>query len=205
MALQKTPTVADFRANNGKVQYTMMRIETLDELATEHTSIDMVSVSPQMLMTPQFRDIAPTKFAVPRENFYEVSTADDFIRWAFPLFKAGADAVYCSASLQTVKRLADEGIPVIGHVGLVPSKAIWTGGLKAVGKTAKGAMNVLEACQAYEEAGAFGVEIEVVPTEMTLKIAKNINLFLVSMGGGFAGDCQYLFAEDVLGQNRGLS
>ena len=62
------------------------------------------------MMTPQFRDIALPLFAVPRGNFYEVCAANDFIRWAFPLFKAGANAVYCSVSLQTVKRIADEGV-----------------------------------------------------------------------------------------------
>lgn len=204
MVIRKKPTVADVRANKGKVQYTMMRTETWDELAAaEAGGIDMVSVPPHMMLNPKFRDIAPTLFAVPGENFFEVGTTDDFIRWAFPLYKAGADAIYCSASLQTVRRLADEGIPVIGHVGLIPSKATWTGGFKAVGKTAESAMNIMKSVRAYEEAGAFGVEIEVVPTEVTAEIAKRTNLFLVSMGGGVGGDCQYLFADDVLGQNRG--
>ena len=55
----------------------------------------------------------------------------------------------------------------------------------------------------YEEAGAFGVEIEVVPAEITAEIAKHTRLFLVSMGGGTGGDCQYLFGTDVLGTNTG--
>ena len=43
---------------------------------------------------------------------------------------------HCAASLDTISRLAAEGIPVVGHVGLVPCRATWTGGFKAVGKTA---------------------------------------------------------------------
>jgi 3-methyl-2-oxobutanoate hydroxymethyltransferase len=119
------------------------------------------------------------------------------------MLKAGADAIYCSASLKTVKRLADEGVPVIGHVGLVPSKAGWTGGFKAVGKTAETAFAVYDACRHYEDAGAFGVEIEVVPAEVTAVISRHTSLFLVSMGGGSGGDCQYLFGTDVLGTNTG--
>jgi len=99
--------------------------------------------------------------------------------------------------------MADDYIPVIGHVGLVPHYCTWTGGFKGVGKTAQSAMDVWERCQRYEEAGAFGVEIEVVPPEVTQEIAKQTNLFLVSMGGGTGGDCQYLFACDVLGYNTG--
>src|SRR5438132_14363018 len=112
-----------------------------------------------MMVDPAFRDAAPTTFAVPGVNFYEIGTADDFVRWAFRLYKASADAVYCSASFDTVRRLSDEGIPVIGHVGLVPSKATWTGGFKAVGKTADTALKIMEAVRRYEAAGAFGAEI----------------------------------------------
>jgi 3-methyl-2-oxobutanoate hydroxymethyltransferase len=119
------------------------------------------------------------------------------------MLRHGADAVYCAASFATIKRMADEGIPVIGHVGLVPHTCTWTGGFKAVGKTAESAMSVYERCMKYEEAGAFGVEIEVVPPEVTAEIARKTSLFLVSMGGGAGGDCQYLFACDVLGTNTG--
>jgi 3-methyl-2-oxobutanoate hydroxymethyltransferase len=116
---------------------------------------------------------------------------------------AGADAVYCAASFDTVERMAKDYIPVIGHVGLVPHYCTWTGGFKGVGKTAASAMDVWERCKRYEEVGAFGVEIEVVPPEVTAEIARHTNLFLVSMGGGKGGDCQYLFGCDVLGYNTG--
>lgn len=201
---RKRPTIADIRANKGKHQYTMMRTETWDELAAaEAAGIDMVSVPPEMMVDPKFRDVGPSLFAVPGMNYFEGGNTDFFIDWSFKMLKAGADAVYCSASIQTVKRLAEEAVPVIGHVGLIPSKATWTGGFKAVGKTAASAMEVFELVKRYEEAGAFGVEIEVVPPEVTAEISKHTNLFLVSMGGGSAGDCQYLFGCDVLGYNTG--
>jgi 3-methyl-2-oxobutanoate hydroxymethyltransferase len=202
---RKRPTVADVRANKGKHQYTMMRVESWDELAAaEEAGIDMVSVPPEMLVQRRFRDVAPSLFAVPGLPLYAAPAAtDDYLRWAFSMMNAGADAVYCAASFDTVKRMASENIPVIGHVGLVPHFCTWTGGFKAVGKTAESAMQVYERCKRYEEVGAFGVEIEVVPPEVTEEISKRTNLFLVSMGGGAGGDCQYLFACDVLGANTG--
>lgn len=201
---RKRPTVADVRAMKGKFQYTMLRVETMQEAeAAEQAGIDMVSVPPDLMCDPEFRDAAPGLFAVPGLNYFDVGTTDDFIRWSFRMVKASADAVYCSASLQTVRRLADEAIPVIGHVGLVPSKRTWTGGFKAVGKSAQSAMQVFNAVKAYESAGAFGAEIEVVPSEVASEISKRTSLFMVSMGAGTGCDAQYLFAEDVLGSNTG--
>ena len=80
---------------------------------------------------------------------------------AMAMMQAGADAIYCSGSSKTVEYLAREFIPVVGHVGLVPSRATWTGGFRAVGKTAEQALALYHECRAYQEAGAFAVEIEV--------------------------------------------
>jgi 3-methyl-2-oxobutanoate hydroxymethyltransferase len=202
---RKRPTVSDVRANKGRYRYTMMRVESWDELqAAEEAGIDMVSVPPEILAEKQFRNIAPTLFAVPGLPLWaNQGPTDDFLRWGYEMMRNGADAVYCAASIETIRRMADEKIPVIGHVGLVPHFCTWTGGFKAVGKTSTSAMDVYERCKLYEQAGAFGVEIEVVPPEVTEEISKQTSLFLVSMGGGAAGDCQYLFACDVLGTNTG--
>ena len=202
---RKRPTVADVRANKGKYQYTMMRVESWDELAAaEAAGIDMCSVPPEMLLQKHFRDIGPSIFAVPGMALWSApANDDDYMAWAYRMMEAGADAVYCAASFDTVERMAKNYIPVIGHVGLVPHYCTWTGGFKGVGKTAETAMQVYERCKRYEDVGAFGVEIEVVPPEVTQEIAKKTNLFLVSMGGGTGGDCQYLFACDVLGTNTG--
>jgi 3-methyl-2-oxobutanoate hydroxymethyltransferase len=202
---RKRPTVADVRANKGKYQYTMMRVESWDELAAaEEAGIDMCSVPPEMITDRRFREVGPSIFAVPGMALYGAPAAtDDYLRWAFEMMNAGADAIYCAASFDTVKRITSENIPLIGHVGLVPHFCTWTGGFKAVGKTAASAMQVYERIRRYEDAGAFGVEIEVVPPEVTEEISKKTDLFLVSMGGGAAGDCQYLFACDVLGYNTG--
>jgi 3-methyl-2-oxobutanoate hydroxymethyltransferase len=201
---RKRPTVADLRAMKGKRQLTMLRVMTMDEAeAAERAGVDIVSVPPELVLNPEYRDAAPSLFTMPGENFYEIGTADDFIRWAFRVYKASADAVYCSAGFATVKRLADDAIPVIGHVGLIPSRATWTGGFKAVGKTADTAMQIFEAVKQYEAAGAIGAEIEVVPVEVAKAISERTSLIMLSMGAGTGCDAQYLFADDILGQNRG--
>jgi 3-methyl-2-oxobutanoate hydroxymethyltransferase len=202
--MTKRLTVADVRAMKGKHQLTMVRTETWETLeAAEQAGVEMVSVTPEMMVDPRFREVAPTVFAVPGLNFFEIGTPDDFTRWAFTMLKAGADAVYCSAGLPTIRRLAEDNVPVISHVGLIPSRATWTGGFKAVGKTAESAMWVYRATKALEEAGAFGAEIEVVPADVAAAISARTSLFMVSMGAGTGGDCQYLFATDILGENRG--
>jgi len=201
---RKRPTIADLRAIKGKRQLTMLRVMTLEEAeAAEKAGVDIVSIPPELILNPHYRDAAPSLFSMPGDNFYEIGTADDFVRWSFRMYKAGADAVYCSASYATVKRMADEAIPVIGHVGLIPSRRTWTGGFKAVGKTADTALQIFEAVKQLEAAGAFGAEIEVVPAEIAEAISKRTSLFLLSMGAGAGCDAQYLFAEDILGQNRG--
>ncbi|MGV3552017.1 3-methyl-2-oxobutanoate hydroxymethyltransferase [Rhizobium sp.] len=197
------PTVADLLALKGKRQLSMLRVLTLDEAAAaEAAGIDMVSVPPALL-TPEFREAAPSVFAVPGLEYGELVTTKDYLRAAFKAINSGGDAVYCAAGLGTVRRLKDESIPVCGHVGLVPSKATWTGGFRAVGKTAESAMQIWQAVKALEEAGAFAAEIEVVPSEIAAAISQRTALLMISMGAGAGCDAQYLFTDDVLGQNRG--
>ncbi len=202
--MPRPPTVADLRAARGKHQFAMLRVETLDEAAAASAAgVELLSVPPAMIYDRRFREVASTAFAFPGDNFYEIGGTEDFLKWAFPLYKHGADAVYCSGSLKTVRALSENGIPVCGHVGLIPSKATWTGGFKAVGKTLDSAKYVWDACVGQQEAGAFAVEIEVVPHAITKAIAEKTDLFLISMGAGAGGHAQYLFSDDILGQNTG--
>jgi 3-methyl-2-oxobutanoate hydroxymethyltransferase len=201
---RKRPTVADLRARKGKGQLTMLRIFTIEEAAAaEEAGIDVVSVPPDLVTHPDYRKVAPTLFSMTGVDHREAGTRDDYLRFAGKMLMAGADALYCSAGLGTVKFLADEHIPVVGHVGLVPSRCTWTGGFKAVGKTADDALALLQEVKAYEAAGAFAVEIEVVPVEVASAISPMVGILLWSMGSGPGCDVQYLFAEDILGTNRG--
>jgi 3-methyl-2-oxobutanoate hydroxymethyltransferase len=203
MKKSQRPTIADLRALKGKRQLSMLRIETLDEAAAaQQAGVDLVSVPPALL-GPAFREAAPTLFAFPGLEYGDFVSAEEYLRAAFAAMKAGGDAVYCAASMGIVRRLREEGIPVCGHTGLIPSQCTWTGGFKAVGKTLETAQLVYRQVKALEEAGAFAAEIEVVPADIAAAISKRTSLLLISMGAGAGGDAQYLFASDVLGSNTG--
>ncbi len=202
--MRKTPTVADLQSLKGQRQLTMLRYFSLEEAAAaEAAGIDIASVPAEVVLHPRYREAAPGIFSMTGQTHLEAGTADDYLRWAGDALNRGADAVYCSGSLRTVEHLAREHIPVVGHVGLVPSRATWTGGFRAVGKTAEEALRLLEEVRAYERAGAFAVEIEVVPPEVASAISARVGILLWSMGAGAGCDAQYLFANDILGYTEG--
>ncbi|NAZ36206.1 3-methyl-2-oxobutanoate hydroxymethyltransferase [Rubellimicrobium sp. CFH 75288] len=201
---RRRPTIADLRALKGRRQLTMLRFFSLDEAAAaEAACIDIASVPWEVVSHPRYREVAPGIFTMTGQTHLEAGTADDYLRWSGRALDGGADAVYCSASLRTVEHLSREHIPVVGHVGLVPSRATWTGGFRAVGKTAEEALRLFDEVKGYERAGAFAVEIEVVPPEVAEAIARRTTLLLWSMGAGAGCDAQYLFANDILGYTEG--
>jgi len=196
-------TVADLQALKGTRQLTMLYVDTLDEAAAASVAgIELLSI-PDSVWTPGMREAAGDCFVQVGLIPGELCTYEDYLRAAHRVIRIGGDAVYCAASLDTIRRLAAEGIPVTGHAGLVPSRATWTGGFKAVGKTADSAMLVYKQVKDLEAAGAFAAEIEVVPDRIAAEISKRTSLVMLSMGAGAGGDAQYLFAEDVLGYTRG--
>ena len=199
----KRPTVADIRALKGKRQMAMLYVDSLEEAAAAAAAgIDMLSII-DPVWTPEMRQAAGNCFVQVGLLYGDLCTYEDYLRAAHRAIKIGGDAVYCSGSIDTITKLAAEGIPVVGHVGLVPHKSTWTGGFKAVGKSADSAWKIYQDVLALEAAGALGAEIEVVPDRITAEISKRTSLILLSMGAGTGGDAQYLFAEDVLGYTRG--
>jgi 3-methyl-2-oxobutanoate hydroxymethyltransferase len=184
------PTVADLLAGKGKVQRTNVLAWTVDEAAAaEEAGIDIVTTGHNEQLVA-IRKAAPTAFMITGMDYGRLATTDDYLREACTLYGKGIDAMYCVASLATIGRLADEGFPIMSHVGLIPSKATWTGGFKAVGKTAEGAMKIFR-------------QIEVVPADVASAISARTTLFMMSMGAGAGCDAQYLFAEDILGSHDG--
>ncbi|WP_368345837.1 3-methyl-2-oxobutanoate hydroxymethyltransferase [Pelagovum sp. HNIBRBA483] len=197
------PTVADIRALKGKRTLTMLFVETPEEAAAAaEAGIDMLSII-DPLWTPEMREASGTCFVQVGLLYGQLVTLEDYQRAAHRAMQIGGDCVYCASSLGTIKALADDGIPVVSHVGLIPSKATWTGGFKAVGKTTASALEVWRHVQALEAVGAFGAELEVVPDRVAAEISKRTSLVMLGMGAGSGADAQYLFAEDVLGFTRG--
>jgi len=197
------PTVADLLAERGVRQRANVYVDSLDEArAVGEAGIGIVTVQ-DTLMSADIRDAAPTAFMVAGLDYGVHVTTDDYLRAGFEMLQLGADAVWSAASLETISRMRAEGIPVVGHVGLIPARRTWTGGFKAVGKTAQSAAEVLAQTKALEDAGAFAAEIEVVPAAVASAISEHTSLYMISMGSGGGCDAQYLFSTDILGTNRG--
>ena len=198
------PSVAQLRGFKGQRQLTMLRCHSLDEAAAAQAAgIDIASVPPNICLASDYRNHAPGVFTMTGKHSLDAGHPDDYLRWCCDAMNRGADAVYCSGSFDTIESLTKEYLPVVGHVGLVPHRVTWTGGFKAVGTTAHSALAMLDECKRYEDAGAFAVEIEVVPHEVASAISQKVGLLLWSMGAGAGCDAQYLFASDVLGYTEG--
>jgi 3-methyl-2-oxobutanoate hydroxymethyltransferase len=137
-------------------------------------------------------------FSVP---LVAAASPEEAVRLGYDAMALGADAIMCQWSPRFVEAAAEAGIPVQGHAGLVPRRSTWTGGLRAVGKTLDEATKVYREIKALENAGAYAVEVEVIPEELLREISKRTSLLTSSIGGGGGGDIQFLFAEDILGNN----
>lgn len=194
-------TVRDLLDGRGEVQRTNVFVETAREAAAaEQAGVDIITVDGRML-TPEIRRAASDTFFVGGLVFGHLATTDDYLRAACALYEQGIDAFYCAAGPRTIERLAEDRLPVVGHVGLIPWHTTWIGGWKAVGKTLDSALEVWEQVRRLQDAGAFAAEIEVVPVEIAGEIAARSSLFLISMGSGDRCHAQYLFSEDILGIN----
>jgi len=131
------------------------------------------------------------------------ASAEAALATAMQAMEAGAQSIYCGMSPAVVEVLAREGVPVIAHVGLVPPKATWVGGMRAVGRTAEQAAAFYRASKDFEAAGAFALEMEVVPGEVAAAITERVSALTISLGSGTGCDAVYLFSADLLGENRG--
>jgi 3-methyl-2-oxobutanoate hydroxymethyltransferase len=131
-----------------------------------------------------------------------LATAEDYLRAAFHFSAMGGDCFYCAASYDIQKVLCDNHVPIVAHVGLIPSYITWTG-FRAVGKTADEAIRVWQQVKQLEAIGCFGAELEVVPDKIGAFISRNTSMIMLGMGAGPGADAQYLFAEDVLGYTQG--
>src|SRR5919202_1875884 len=132
---------------------------------------------------------------------------DEAVRNALRLIKEGAaEAVKLEGGRKRaslVKRLVDEEIPVMGHIGLTPQSVNKLGGYRVQGKTAETARQLLEDARALEDAGAFSIVLEVVPREIAQMITESVKIPTVGIGAGSACDIQVLVIHDLLGLTFG--
>jgi 3-methyl-2-oxobutanoate hydroxymethyltransferase len=118
------------------------------------------------------------------------------------LQEGGAQAIKLEGgevAAETVKRMVDCGIPVMGHIGLTPQFINQLGGYKAQGRTPEAARQLLNDAKALEQAGAFAVVLELVPSELSRLISERIEIPTIGIGAGIDCDGQVQVISDLLG------
>lgn len=200
--MTRRPTAYDLRSAKGSRKWLQLHVDTAAEAsAAVACDIVILSCEPDHNLEP-IRQAAPFAFLSVGMQHGAVASPDEAVRLGFTMLKRGADAVYCSHSPRFIEAMAAEGIPVTGHVGLVPNRATWTN-FRAIGRTAEEAFKVLRAAKDLENAGAACIEVEVVPVRLAEHITRSTPLITMGMGCGSACDTQYLFSSDVLGTHTG--
>src|SRR5436190_1334002 len=132
---------------------------------------------------------------------------DDAVRNALRLVKeGGAEAIKLEGGhkrVPLVRRLVDEEIAVMGHIGLTPQSINKLGAYRVQGKTAAAARQLLDDARALEDAGAFAIVLEVVPREIATMISESISIPTIGIGAGVHCDIQVLVLHDMLGLSFG--
>ncbi|HEY8240173.1 MAG TPA: 3-methyl-2-oxobutanoate hydroxymethyltransferase [Kiritimatiellia bacterium] len=133
---------------------------------------------------------------------YQVSIEQALANAGRCLQEAGADGVKVEGGAvraPTIRALVENGIPVLGHIGLLPQSVRAMGGYKVQGKTQSDADRLIADAKAVEEAGAFAMVLEGMPTDVAAAITKAVRLPTIGIGAGPECDGQVLVVNDMLG------
>ncbi len=153
---------------------------------------------------------APATFVVGDMPFmtFQVSIADAMKNAARYLQEVGVDAVKVEGGekmAETISRMVGAGIPVLGHVGLLPQKVLISGGYRLAGKTNQDAERVLADAKAVEGAGAFAVVLEGMPADLAAHITQSLHIPTIGIGAGPECDGQIQVSSDILGLLPGFT
>ncbi len=97
------------------------------------------------------------------------------------------------------KAVSNAGIPVLGHIGLTPQTATLHGGYRVQGKNADSGKRIAEDAKALEDAGVFGIVLEMITEEVARVITQTISVPTIGIGSGRYCDGQVLVLHDILG------
>ena len=127
----------------------------------------------------------------------------DAIRNAGRLLKeAGAQSVKLEggrSQAETVSRIVQSGIPVMGHIGLTPQAVNQLGGYRVQGKSVKDAVRLMDDAHSLEQAGAYAIVIECVPEPLARMITERVSVPTIGIGAGAGCDGQVQVFHDMMG------
>ena len=199
---RKKYTVYDLQQLKGKRCLTHIHVKSPEEAAAaEAAGVDLMSCSfdspESQARLPRLAAAAPNSF-LSAATPHGLASPAEAIRVGFRALEGGASSVYCSASSRMIEAMAREGLPVVGHLGLVPRHVTWTG-YRAIGKSVEEARALYQRMKEMESAGAYAAEIELVPHNLARFLCSKTKMILMSLGSGSGCDTQFLFSDDILG------
>ena len=168
-----------------------------------HENTLAITVNQMIEHTKAARRGAPNTFTITAMPYGSYGTKEIAVKNAIRMMKeSGVDALKLQGGREifdVIKAVANAGVPVMSHVGLIPHHVHKHGGFKIQGRTAEAALTIIDNAKAIEEAGAIGVEIEAVPYEVGKAVDEALSIFTFSIGAGSAGTCQMLNGYDLIG------
>ena len=168
-----------------------------------HENTLAITVDQMIEHTRAVRRGAPNTFTIAAMPYGSYATKDLAVTNAVQMMKeSGVDALKLQGGREIfdiIRAVADAGVPVMSHVGLIPHHVHKHGGFKMQGRTANDALQIIDNAKAIEEAGAIGLEIEAVPYEVGQAVDDAIDIFTFSIGAGATGTCQMLNGYDLIG------
>ena len=168
-----------------------------------HQNTLQITVDQMIMHILAVRNGAPNTMTIASMPYGSYATEKKAVENAIKMMKeSGVDALKLQLGKEgsnIIKAVADAGVPIMSHVGLLPHKVHLLGGFKMQGRTAEAAIEIIENAQAIEDAGAIGLEIEAMPYEVGKAVDDAVSIFTFSIGAGSAGTCQLLNGYDLLG------
>jgi 3-methyl-2-oxobutanoate hydroxymethyltransferase len=120
--------------------------------------------------------------------------------------ESGVEAVKLEGGrsrVKAVRKIVDAEIPVLGHIGLTPQSVHKLGGYRVQGKTVEAARALVDDALALEEAGAFAIVLEAIPSEIARLITRRVSIPTIGIGAGVHCDGQILVYTDLVGLSFG--
>ena len=183
--------------------------DSLGMVVLGYDSTVPVTMDDMVHHTKAARRGAPNAFLIADLPFLSYGTLEEALVNSARLMKdAAADSVKLEGGREVaplVEGLVRAGVPVLGHVGLTPQTASALGGYRLQGKDEENARRIVDGAQALEQAGCWGVVLELVPAPLAQLITEKISIPTIGIGAGAQCDGQVLVFHDLVGMFSGFT
>lgn len=178
--------------------------DSLGNVILGHETTVSVTLTEMSIFASAVKRGAPDKFVVADLPFGSYSTFDESIINSTHMFqKTNVEALKLEGSnptnLQIIQRLVEIGIPIMGHIGLMPQSVHSQGGYYTHGKTSSDQNRLIQEAKQLEKAGCFAVVLECIEEQTTKVITEHLTIPTIGIGSGPFCDGQVLVLNDLLG------